>query len=98
MNFTKEEACNKIAELVERFDEQFASYKQSSYNETLTRKDFIDPFFKAQGWDMNNSNGYTEAYPIQIENKIGYCENRINQIVYSLYELTEEQIKIVEGV
>lgn len=55
MNFTKEEAYNKIAELCERFDEQFASYKQSSYNETLTRKDFIDPFFKDLGWDMNKN-------------------------------------------
>jgi type I restriction-modification system DNA methylase subunit len=62
MIFTKEEAYNKIAELCERFDEQFASYKHSSYNETLTRKDFIDPFFKALGWDMNNSSGYAEAY------------------------------------
>ncbi|MBS1655976.1 MAG: N-6 DNA methylase, partial [Bacteroidetes bacterium] len=34
----------------------------ADYNETLTRKDFIDPFFKALGWDMDNSNGYAEAY------------------------------------
>jgi hypothetical protein len=32
----------------------------------------------------------------QIESKIDYCENRINQIVYQLYDLTEEEIKIVE--
>jgi predicted type IV restriction endonuclease len=37
------------------------SYKKSDYNETLTRKDFIDPFFKALGWDMNNSAGNAEA-------------------------------------
>ena len=29
--------------------------------------------------------------------KIDYCENRINHIVYQLYDLTEEEIKIVEG-
>lgn len=33
----------------------------------------------------------------QIEGKIDYCENRINQIVYQLHDLTEEEIKIVEG-
>jgi hypothetical protein len=33
----------------------------------------------------------------QLQNKIDYCENRINQIVYQLYELTEEEIKIIEG-
>lgn len=60
--YTKEEAFNQIAQLVERFSEQLHSYKRSDYNETLTRKDFIDPFFKALGWDMNNSQGNAEAY------------------------------------
>jgi len=58
----KEEACKKISELVERFEEQFTSYKKADYNETLTRRDFIDPFFKAFGWDIDNSEGYAEAY------------------------------------
>ncbi len=58
----KEEAYKKISELVERFEEQFTSYKKVDYNETLTRRDFIDPFFKAFGWDVDNSEGYAEAY------------------------------------
>lgn len=58
----KEEAYKKISELVKRFEEQFTSYKKIDYNETLTRHDFIDPFFQAFGWDMNNSEGYAEAY------------------------------------
>src|SRR5690348_10378321 len=60
--YSKEEAHSQIATLVERFQEQFPSYKKSDYNETLTRRDFIDPFFKALGWDMNNSAGNAEAY------------------------------------
>ena len=59
---TKEEAYKKIEKLVERFDEQKESYKNSDYNETLTRRDFIDPFFKALGWDIDNENGYAESY------------------------------------
>jgi len=59
---TKEEAYIKIQELVTRFGEQIDSYKQADYNETLTRRDFIDPFFKALGWDLDNSQGYAEAY------------------------------------
>lgn len=59
---TKQEAYTKISELVVRFDEQIDSYKQSDYNETLTRRDFIDPFFKALGWDVDNSQGNAEAY------------------------------------
>lgn len=59
---TKEQAYIKIEELVTRFEEQYASYKKSEYNETLTRRDFIDPFFKALGWDIDNEQGYAEAY------------------------------------
>ena len=33
----------------------------------------------------------------QLQGRIDYCEDRINQIVYQLYELTDEEIKIVEG-
>ncbi|MBN1338220.1 MAG: N-6 DNA methylase [Bacteroidales bacterium] len=59
---TKEKANKKIQDLVIRFRDQIDSYKLTDYNETLTRRDFIDPFFKALGWDMDNSQGYAEAY------------------------------------
>jgi type I restriction-modification system DNA methylase subunit len=59
---TKEIAYIKIEELVTRFTDQIASYKKSDYNETQTRRDFIDPFFKALGWDVDNENGNAEAY------------------------------------
>lgn len=58
----KDKAREIIAELVARFSEQLDSYKHSEYNETQTRRDFIDPFFKALGWDIDNQNGYAEAY------------------------------------
>jgi hypothetical protein len=58
----KETAYKQIEDLVTRFDEQIESYKKSDYNETLARRDFIDPFFKALGWDMDNSQGYAESY------------------------------------
>jgi hypothetical protein len=59
---SKESALQTIAELVKRFEDQIDSYKKTEYNETLTRRDFIDPFFKALGWDIDNSEGYAEAY------------------------------------
>ena len=58
----KQSAKDKIESLVTRFEDQYESYKHSDYNETLTRRDFIDPFFKALGWDMDNEAGYAEAY------------------------------------
>jgi len=59
---TKEEAFKKITTLVQRFDEQKEYYKNKDYNETQTRRDFIDPFWKALGWDIDNENGYAETY------------------------------------
>ncbi|MCX6262211.1 MAG: Eco57I restriction-modification methylase domain-containing protein, partial [Bacteroidia bacterium] len=32
-----------------------------------------------------------------LESKINYCERRINELVYKIYELTEEEIKIIES-
>ena len=62
MDHNKETALKTITDLVTRFTEQLPSYKRSDYNETSTRRDFIDPFFTALGWDMNNAQGHAEAY------------------------------------
>src|SRR5438046_6510137 len=51
-----------IAELVERFEQQGDAYKSGQYNEAQLRKEFVDPMFKALGWDMENISGYAEAY------------------------------------
>ena len=59
---SKDQAHKKITSLIERFDEQKDFYRRSDYNETLTRRDFIDPFFKALGWDIDNEQGYAESY------------------------------------
>ncbi len=55
-------AQKRIFDLVTRFEEQYSSYTSSGYNETQTRRDFIDPFFKDLGWDIDNEEGYAEAY------------------------------------
>jgi len=59
---TKQAALDKIKSLITRFEDQYESYMNSEYNETKTRRDFIDPFFKALGWDIDNEAGYAEAY------------------------------------
>ncbi len=53
---------NEIKNLIERFDQQRESYLSGHYNETQLRREFIDPFFKALGWDIDNVQGYAEAY------------------------------------
>ncbi|HSN75668.1 MAG TPA: Eco57I restriction-modification methylase domain-containing protein [Anaerolineae bacterium] len=48
--------------LVDRFRANLDSYKRGVYNETQVRREFIDPFFEALGWDVANRQGYAEAY------------------------------------
>ena len=55
-------APQSIRDLVQRFQSQSASYHRSSYNETELRRDFLDPFFAALGWDMTNTGGGSEKY------------------------------------
>jgi type I restriction-modification system DNA methylase subunit len=68
---TKEEAREKIKELIAKFEAQKEYFKTLEYNETQTRKDFIDPFFRALGWDIDNKKGKLESYrDVKLEDKI----------------------------
>ena len=55
-------APNSIVDLISRFGEHIDAYKSGNYNETQLRRDFLDPFFKELGWDVDNTAGYAEAY------------------------------------
>lgn len=73
---TKNEAQKVIANLVDRFHEQKDVYRKSDYNETQTRRDFIDPFWEALGWDVANKSGNYEDYREVIhEDKVKVREN-----------------------
>ena len=50
-------APNDIIDLMTRFQEHYDSYRSPSYNETQVRREFVDPFFKALGWDVDNVQG-----------------------------------------
>ncbi|HPZ09242.1 MAG TPA: Eco57I restriction-modification methylase domain-containing protein [Candidatus Eremiobacteraeota bacterium] len=52
----------KLKELTERFHNNIESYKSGQYNETQARQEFINPFFKLLNWDVDNEQGYAEAY------------------------------------
>ena len=55
-------APKEIVDLVERFDHDLDAYRSGQYNEAQLRQEFINPFFKALGWDMDNEQGYAQAY------------------------------------
>ena len=52
----------RVIELIEHFQENAIAYRSGHYNETQVRREFIDPFFKALGWDIENEQGVSESY------------------------------------
>src|SRR5438132_14345078 len=55
-------APDTVLELIERFDRNRVAYRSEQYNEARLRIEFLNPFFEALGWDVNNKQGYAEAY------------------------------------
>ncbi|MCE7030704.1 type I restriction enzyme HsdR N-terminal domain-containing protein [Jiella avicenniae] len=55
-------APKTIVDLVERFESHKDAYKAPTYNETQLRREFVDPLCKALGWDIDNEQGWAEAY------------------------------------
>lgn len=51
-----------VVDLIERYRRNSEDYENPRYNETQTRREFLDPLFKALGWDIDNALGYAEAY------------------------------------
>ena len=47
----------ELSRLVEAFGKRLAELKSADYNEAKLRDDFLNPFFRALGWDMENCAG-----------------------------------------
>jgi type I restriction-modification system DNA methylase subunit len=59
---SKPQIPQSVLALVERFERNHDAYRSPNYNETQVRREFIDPLFKALGWDIDNEQGYAETY------------------------------------
>jgi len=55
-------APKEVKKLVDHFASNIEDYKRQGYYEAQVRKEFIDPFFEALGWDIANKGGIAEAY------------------------------------
>jgi type I restriction-modification system DNA methylase subunit len=51
-----------VNDLCARFVRNREQYRSASYNEAQLRQEFLNPLFKALGWDMENEQGFAEAY------------------------------------
>ncbi len=55
-------APESVLKLCETFADHRDHYRSGSYNEAQLRKEFLDPFFAALGWDMDNAAGLAPQY------------------------------------
>ena len=70
-----------VNKLVERFRDNRDVYCSSAYNETQARREFINPPVHKKSL---------------IQRQIDATDKQIDQLVYELYGLTAEEIRIVE--
>jgi hypothetical protein len=89
----------EVLALVERFQRNRDAYRSPAYNEAQARREFIDPLFKALGWDVDNTFGLAVAETpnarTALQRQIDATDRQIDQLVYELYGLTDDEIKIV---
>ena len=98
---TFDEAFARIRELVTTFKENEAFYTGPAYQEAEARKHFIDKFWIALGWDINSekkqlASAQTERDKTFYESKCATLDRQIDNLVYELYDLTPEEIAIVD--
>ena len=59
---TKDEGRQEVKKQIATFRDNLSQYTQINYKEAQARKEFIDKFFLALGWDVNNDQGLAEQY------------------------------------
>jgi hypothetical protein len=76
-----EENRRYIEELVRRYDDFAQSYESGTFNEAQLRKEYIDVFFRALGWDIDNAQGHHDSYkevvvedPIKLRGTMGHID------------------------
>ena len=55
-------APDAVKRLVDRFDQDRKVFLSSDYKEEQLRLEFLNPFFTALGWDMDNRQSVSETY------------------------------------
>ena len=59
----------ELNRLVSIFERGLAEFKSSGYSEAQLRDDFLDPFFRALGWDLENRAGLIQTKrEVEVEN------------------------------
>ncbi len=86
-----ENSKQQIKELLEKYNRVAEEKRISQYNEEMTKKDFIQPLFKALGWDTENSNEVTTEESISRKRvDYGFRINGISKFFLEAKSLKED--------
>ena len=81
-----EAAHARVCELIERFERHARdNYLQPGYQEAEARKDFIDPFWKALGWDVDHErehNPYEQEVKVERGVSVARSQKRADYAFY----------------
>ena len=81
-----EAAHARVCELIERFERHARdNYLQPGYQEAEARKDFIDPFWKALGWDVDHErehNPYEQEVKVERGVNVARSQKRADYAFY----------------
>ena len=61
----------ELVRLVEIFHKNLPHYKTEGYDESSLRNDFLNPFWRSLGWDVENRDGLPQPLrEVQIETRV----------------------------
>ena len=67
---TFESFSAELSRLVGTFEKNFAHYKKADYTEASLRQEFLNPFFSALGWDVENKAGHiSQKREVEVESR-----------------------------
>jgi hypothetical protein len=67
---TFESFSEELTRLCARFEQGYAGFLAPDYSEARLRADFLDPFFRALGWDLENRAGLVQSHrEVEIESR-----------------------------
>ena len=64
----------EVARLTASFHKDLADYRSEGYDESALRNDFLTPFWRALGWDVENKQGLAQSLR-EVQSGVGTIAN-----------------------
>ncbi len=86
-----------LRSLISKLEKDRNYYLSKGYPEAQVRLDFINPLFNALDLHKKKNALSPSAEREKIEREIAITDEKIDEIFYKLYRITDEERKIIEG-